>query len=127
VTQVLAAFIISLIKISIDLQLLRLFFPPGVARTIFFKLLCIQIAVNLVLYTCVAFVQIFQCTPRQKIWEPQIEGKCLSTQSGAYFEAGIDIVTCIVQLVVPIYFVFKLRLSWGKKIGIGAIFGTGTL
>lgn len=62
-------------KLSILLLILRVFCT--VQRDCFYWLTQILIIVNSMFYIVYFFMSIFQCSPRGKIWMPEIEGRCL--------------------------------------------------
>jgi hypothetical protein len=72
-------------------------------------------------------MEIFQCHPREKIWNPLIPGSCVDVRASFIFTASVNLVSDIMLLVLPIYFVLQLQMSLNRKIGISAIFASGLL
>ena len=77
----------------------------------------------------VAFVfEIVMCTPREKIWNPLMQGgHCFSFE--AIFQASgvFNVISDFVILILPMPCVWKLRMPLKKKILMTAIFATGFL
>jgi hypothetical protein len=71
--------------------------------------------------------QIFACSPREKIWHPLIEGKCLDLASILISGAVVNIVSDFSILILPIYSVWQLQLNTARKIGVSSVFATGLL
>lgn len=62
-------------KLSILLLILRVF--CSVHYDLFYWLTQVLIWVNSIFYGIYFFIPIFSCRPRKKIWNPEVEGKCL--------------------------------------------------
>ncbi|KAF7714837.1 Uncharacterized protein PECH_000034 [Penicillium ucsense] len=74
------------------------------------------------------FSSIFLCRPIHKFWDvsyPRDRGYCLPRQPIWYFNAGFQIASDMVILVMPMPMLWKLHLPWRQKAGIIAVFGTG--
>ena len=112
-------------KLSVLLQLQHIFIPKR--RTPIFFVIQALIWANLAFYLAYLFVDIFQCVPRRKIWEPTVPGKCISTNVLNLAPAGINIVSDCLILVLPIVLVFRLKMTLKNKLAIAAIFSSGSL
>ena len=93
-------------------------------QTVFFVIQAL-IWANLAFYFAYLWVDIFQCVPRSKIWDPSVPGKCISTDALLIAPAGINIVSDCLILVLPIVLVFQLQITLKYMITIGAIFSSG--
>lgn len=113
------------VKLSILLLILRIFL--SVDRDLFFWITHLLIVVNTIFYVVSFFVAIFLCHPREKIWNPVMPGTCIDNKTLYIFSAGFNVVSDIAMLSVPIYLIWALQMSIKRKIGVSAIFGTGTL
>ena len=82
---------------------------------------------NLAFYFAYFWVDVFQCVPRRKIWDPSLPGRCISTTLLLIAPAGINIASDCLILVLPIFLVFRLQMTLKNKLGMGAIFGSGFL
>ena len=112
-------------KTSVLLQLQHIFVTSR--RQPVFLVIQALIWANLAFYLAYLWVNIFQCVPRRKIWEPNVPGTCISMNVLFIAPAGINIVSDCLILVLPIILVFRLQITLKNKIAIGAIFGSGLL
>ena len=72
-------------------------------------------------------VVIFQCSPVQKAWHPEIKGKCLELLAFFYISFGIKLGTDFIIFILPIPVLWKTTLPQGKKIGVSIMFLLGLL
>lgn len=112
-------------KLSILLQYIRIFMPHHTG--IMYGITHLIIWFNLLLYTAVTFVEIFQCTPRAKIWQPQLPGHCINVNVAFITTAAINIVSDIAMLILPLNAIWHLHMPSNRKWGMSAVFGTGVL
>ena len=110
-------------KLSILLLYLRVFSP---ARRVRFAILAVILA-NAAFYIIAVFVEIFQCSPRKKIWLPWIEGKCINQVRAQIAAAVWNTLSDFVILILPLNTVRALKIKKSAKIGMIAIFATGLL
>jgi hypothetical protein len=73
------------------------------------------------------FVEIFQCVPRKKIWNPTVQGKCININQTFVATGVINVVDDWVILILPLVWTWKLQLRTKQKIGVSLIFATGLL
>jgi hypothetical protein len=85
------------------------------------------IAFVLVSYISIVFAVAFECRPIQRMWNKAIPGHCFKQQGLAYTGAGVNAVSDLYILLVPIPAVLSLPLSKGRKFRILTIFGLGIL
>ncbi|KAF7514167.1 hypothetical protein GJ744_004492 [Endocarpon pusillum] len=112
--------IILITKISILLLYSKLFAPSRKSAT--------YINIQLLLYLCILFytaitlAKIFQCTPRTKIWNPTLPGRCIKL--GALFIASSVFNTSsdFAILVIPIFVVWRLQIPIERKVWISVAF-----
>ncbi|KAI8944871.1 hypothetical protein F4801DRAFT_570300 [Xylaria longipes] len=82
---------------------------------------------NLIFYTAIMFVFIFACVPRERIWNPTVDGHCIDTTAAIVGSGTINLVSDFTILVVPIAAVLNLKIPLKKKIGVAAVFAVGIL
>lgn len=125
VDEVYYTILIFITKLSILLQYLRIFVPnrQGAAYYIAHFL----IWANLIAYLIIAFLALFQCTPRERIWDPRVPGKCLNF--GAILAAGgiVNVISDFSVLALPLVSTWQLQMATKHKIGISAVFAIGFL
>jgi len=53
-------------------------------------------------YTAATIISIFECTPVEKAWKTSLPGKCINTSSFLYATAGMDVITSLLIIFIPI-------------------------
>ncbi|KAL8707500.1 MAG: hypothetical protein Q9220_007490 [cf. Caloplaca sp. 1 TL-2023] len=123
VSQFFYPIVILTSKVSILLLYLRVFAPARMTWLLIHAVLW----VNVIAYLAGFFAEIFQCRPREKIWKPWIQGKCLN-QWGLQLASGIfNTASDLILIILPIGTVKNLVLKKSTKIGLMMIFGTASL
>lgn len=112
-------------KLSLLLLILRIFL--SVQRGVLWWVTILLMAVNGIFYIIFFFVPIFLCSPRAKIWNQDMPGRCLQPKILYLASAIFNMVSDIAMLSVPIYLIWNLQMSVQRKIGLSLIFGTGSL
>ena len=74
-----------------------------------------------------ALVLIFQCIPREKIWNTTIPGQCINPEASTIASGVFNFVLDLLIFVLPIYAIFRLRMTLKRKLGICAVFAIGLL
>ena len=117
--------LICITKLSILLQYLRVFVPLRTG-TIYY-LICGLIWLNVVLYSSVCVVEICQCIPRSKIWEPNTPGHCINNYVAFIITACFNVVSDFSILLLPIGCIWNLQMTTRRKIELSSIFTLGLL
>lgn len=116
---------ICLVKLAILIQLLRIFAP---ARTTKMYWACISLSIITVLFYIVClFLRVFQCSPREKIWNPNVPGTCIGVQATVIASASLNVVLDFVMLLLPVTRAWQLQIPKSKKWAIAVVFATGFL
>jgi hypothetical protein len=115
-----------LAKLGILLQIKRIFGGVRGVKTYLFWATSVVIAIVTSAYVATIFLLIFACNPIKKAWTPFLEGKCHDSAAGIV-SGIVNVVSDFLIKSLPIWEIYKLQLSLQKKIGVGAIFGTGLL
>lgn len=114
-------------KLAIILDLTSIFVPLR-SRNLFFWVSHTVLALNLAFYIAGFFMEVFACTPREKIWNKLvIGGTCLDWISGIITSGVINMISDVVILILPQTVIWKLHISKEKKIGISVLFAIGIL
>ncbi|KAI1778531.1 hypothetical protein F4818DRAFT_456328 [Hypoxylon cercidicola] len=92
-----------------------------------YKAIWALIWMNLVFYLILTFLFLFSCIPREKIWNPAIDGHCIDQQNNIVATSGINVVSDVTILIVPLVAIAKLQLPLKTKIGSAAVFAIGIL
>lgn len=112
-------------KLAILLQYLRIFVPNKQSKTYYFTQSLIW--TNFVFYVVLGFCAAFMCSPRERIWNPLVPGKCLSL-AGILIAGGvINIFSDFCVLALPLTSIWQLQMATRHKIGISAVFAVGLL
>ncbi|KAG8424736.1 hypothetical protein J3458_001505 [Metarhizium acridum] len=114
-------------KISVGLLLLRVVWETAHWR----KRIVIFAITSALVITVINIVLTFvQCSPVEALWNPalvaQAKAKCWppSVQTDfAIFLSSWNILTDVFLAVLPVTFMYNLKLSWRKKIGLCALLG----
>lgn len=116
---------IFLAKLSILLLYLRIFVPVKWSKTYY--------AIHLILWSNFLFyignipTEIWTCTPREKLWDPTIDGHCINNDAVIVTGGVINVISDFGILLIPLVCIGRLHMPWVKKIGVSAVFATGFL
>ena len=116
---------ICLAKVSILLQLGRIFVPDNV--TLSYRAIQALIALNVLFFTSCFFLELFWCSPREKIWNQALPGTCVNITLSFIITATINIVSDVSMLLMPLYWVWQLQMNSSFKWRVSAVFATGIL
>ena len=97
--------------------------PTGTFRTT----IRLLIVANFLLYFSLGLAFVFACTPREKIYHPLVEGTCISATSAMTASSGLNILSDLIILVLPLFGIAKLQLPLKKKLLIASVFALGIL
>lgn len=116
---------IMVTKLSILMLYRRIFIPPrwGVFDIILRVLKCVVI----LFYVSTSIVKFAQCSPRPKIWNPQLPGTCININDLLNTSGMFNFVTDVLILLIPVKAVWKLHMKKKKKLQIVAIFTVGAM
>ncbi len=117
--------IIFLTKLSILLQMRRLFTTRG--RDRFRTLIDAVMWLNALFYFADTFIEIFQCVPRSKIFNPQEHGRCVNNNYAIIITACINILSDMSIFVLPLVKIWRMQMPVRRKVGISTIFAFGFL
>lgn len=110
--------IILITKISILLLYSKLFAPSRKSLT--------YINIQLLLYLCILFymaitlAKIFQCTPRTRIWDKALPGRCINLAALFIVSSVFNTSSDIAILLIPIFVVWGLQIPFQRKVWISA-------
>ncbi|KAH6675008.1 hypothetical protein B0J14DRAFT_653183 [Halenospora varia] len=111
---------LTLTKLSIVLQYLRVFVGPRIRRA------CWATIWLILLYGFQAtFISAFNCYPVSGFWDLSVKSKCISKEFLWFFNASFNILTDIIIIGLPMPVVSNLQIPAKQKILIMAIFALG--
>lgn len=117
--------LISLAKISVCLFLLRIF-----QATPFRYITYGMITINSAIAVTWILVDSFHCIPVHLAWtgwENIESGRCINFITSTFVNGFVNIAVDVIMVMMPMYEVFKLRLSLRKKMGVAIMFGMGLI
>lgn len=118
--------VLAFVKASILVFLLRL---GGHDNTIF-RVIWTLMFINIAHGIAVFFGALFQCTPIETNWRPELRAdpdtKCIDN-SFHIIQSSLTILTDVCVLALPFWIFLSLRMSRGNKIAVLAVFAVGTL
>ncbi|KAL8734527.1 MAG: hypothetical protein Q9166_001427 [cf. Caloplaca sp. 2 TL-2023] len=71
------------------------------------------------------FAILFSCYPIESYWNKAIVGKCVNEHTLSWGVTGSELATNIIMLVLPIPWLWDLRLPWTKKLALIGLFMLG--
>jgi len=110
-------------RLSILLMYIRIFFPVGSFRTLFWWVIQGVIWLNLLYTVSLILVLTLQCVPYHLPWGHS----CVNQWLILVLASVINIISDIAVLVIPIASIIKLRTTRRKKWAIWALFAFGAL
>jgi hypothetical protein len=114
---------ILFIKLSILLLYLRIS-PERKFRIAVQLVIAIVVGYNL----ASAFANLFSCNPISKTWDVSItEGSCINRPLFYFANAGANIGTDVIMIVLPIPMLWNLQLPMRQKLALIGIFMAGSL
>ncbi|KAK5653716.1 hypothetical protein OQA88_8747 [Cercophora sp. LCS_1] len=108
------------VKASVLLYYLR--FPSSRA----FRYATYSVLVVSVGYTFTGFLAFaYSCTPIEYYWDKSIDGKCIDSSAALLARAILNVATDACILLLPIWLLWPLRLSCGRKLGVTVVLMAG--
>ena len=111
-------------KLSIHFQFLRIFVRTRRGNESMFWVITAIIVTNILFYIIEFFLDIFQCSPRNRGWNREILGKYIGEYNIIY-TAGFNVISDTIILILPLSRIWRLQMSTRKKVGVSSIFSTG--
>ncbi|TQN64173.1 Satratoxin biosynthesis SC1 cluster protein 4 [Colletotrichum shisoi] len=120
VAEIFYAWNLGWTKLSLMLMYYRIFHIP------FFKKMTWFVAAFVFAWViCITFLFIFICVPVEKLWYPDVPGRCINQVATWIANAASTISTDLLILLLPLPQVWKLQLQKAEKIALTFAFGLG--
>lgn len=120
VAEVLYAWNLGWTKLSLLLMYYRIFRVP------YFKKMAWFVSSFVFAWViCITFLFIFICIPVEKLWYPDIPGRCINQVGTWIANAASTIFTDVVILMLPLPPIWKLQLGRSEKLGLTTAFALG--
>lgn len=118
-----------LVKTAILLDLTRMFVPRGTRTKSFFwwgamAIIFVQITAG------AAFIILLtvRCTPFEATYNSFIVGKCYFELTPLQLGSGaIQVISDCAAFLLPQPVIWKLKMTWQKRLGVSVVFGVGLL
>lgn len=114
---------LNVTKISILLLYLRIFIQKWL-RIGCYVLLALVTTYGLI---SVFYSSVFQCTPVSKAYHKSIPGHCIDVRKTWQANAGFNIASDLMILVLPMPAIYSLQMTIKHKLGLIFLFGLGSL
>ncbi|KAL3449199.1 hypothetical protein BJX65DRAFT_273008 [Aspergillus insuetus] len=112
-------------KVAMLLQLKRIFL--GATRGKLYWLHEVLLWTNIPCYLAIMFSFAFGCVPREKLWNPELPGRCISVNGLLIGSSVLNVVSDVTILLLPLVVIIRLQLPARSKMILAAVFGTGIL
>ena len=76
-------------------------------------------------YVATTFVKVWECTPRERIWNKSVPGTCIKISSLLNTSGLFNTITDTMILLVPVKSVWNLHMTMKRKVGVVAVFTVG--
>ena len=110
-------------KLAILLIYRRVFVPR--CWGVFDWTLRIFMAILIFFYLATFLVKIWECNPRERIWDRSIPGKCVNVSSLLNASGLFNTLTDIIILLIPVKSVWNLNMTTIRKVGVVGAFTVG--
>ncbi|KAM0723493.1 hypothetical protein Q7P37_000480 [Cladosporium fusiforme] len=121
VAEILYAFNLGWTKLSLLLMYYRIFRVP------YFKKMAWAVGIFVMAWVvCITFLFIFICVPVEKLWYPDIPGRCINQVATWIANAASTLLTDVIILMMPMPQLWSLQLTTREKIGLTCAFGLGS-
>lgn len=78
-------------------------------------------------YVATTIVKIWECTPRERIWNRSIPGTCVNISSLLNTSGLFNTISDVLILLVPVKAVWNLKMDKARKIGVVLVFTVGLM
>ncbi|KAI0890591.1 uncharacterized protein GGS22DRAFT_194561 [Annulohypoxylon maeteangense] len=102
----------------------RRVFSPFRRKPFDISIVCL-ITVLILFYGSTTIVKIWECIPRERIWDKSIPGRCISTDILLDTSGLFNTLTDFIMLLLPVKAVWKLKLKVKQKVLVVGVFTFG--
>lgn len=111
-------------KISILVQVDRMF-SGNKQRLVFWSVRALAY-LNALVYIVMFFTNVFACSPRAKIMDPSLDGKCIPQKNIILTSGTVNVVSDVLVLLFAVWGVSRLQLSGKRQMLVAVIFSIGS-
>lgn len=113
-----------LLRLAIIVQIMRAFVPPR-TRNFTFWTGCGLIVANVLFWASITMLEIFSCSPMEKLWNPIIDGKCIDRHAYQVASAVMNMSSEMLILLLPQRVIWNLSLTKKQRLGLSSLFALG--
>ncbi len=92
-----------------------------------FTLIRVLIWANFFSFAGIFLSFILACVPREKIYHPNVDGRCINTDASIIATSAVNVVSDFSILMVPTIAIWQLQLPLKAKLGVATVFGIGIM
>jgi len=82
-------------------------------------------AILILFYFATSMVKIWECTPREKVWNKSVPGTCVNVSALLNTSGLFNTITDVIILLIAVKSVWSLHIDPHRKVGIIAVFTVG--
>ncbi|MCJ1249553.1 hypothetical protein MMC30_006779 [Trapelia coarctata] len=110
-------------KAAILMQLNNIF--TGTYKGVIRRCMQILIYANVIFYLSVTVAVIFECSPRERAWNPTVPGHCVNQNALLTSTGPANLISDFLIFFLPAWAVWHLQMTVHKKLGTCATFAIG--
>ncbi|KAI0133844.1 hypothetical protein BJ170DRAFT_176810 [Xylariales sp. AK1849] len=120
--------VLMLLKVAMLSEWCRILVPRNMRLNSVFWWSCI-VMISVQVAACVAIViaMNLQCIPHQASWDFTVKGTCFPLYTLQLGSGIIYLASDIIMFCLPQRLIWKLQMSWKKRLGVSVVFGLGLL
>ena len=125
ISEGLNVFGIGVVKISVCLALLRVVERARRGITLFLWSLLVLVATT---HLALAMLFFLHCRPLARLWNPKVNGSCMSTHTtvlAGYVGFAVDVVTDLLCAGIPVLVIHRLQMTFRTKVALCVLMGLG--
>ncbi|KAF1980072.1 hypothetical protein BU23DRAFT_444928, partial [Bimuria novae-zelandiae CBS 107.79] len=111
-------------KVSILVQVDRMF-SGNKQRMVFWSVRALAY-INVFCYTVMFFTNVFACTPRARIVDPAVDGKCISPSNLIVVSGTVNVASDVLVLLFTVWGISRLRLNGKRQTMVAFVFSIGS-
>lgn len=111
-------------KVSILVQVDRMF-SGNKQRMVFWSVRALAYIIAFT-YTIMFFANVFACTPRARIVDPMVDGKCISQNNLIIASSAINVSSDVLILLFAVWGISRVQLSGRRQTMVAVVFGIGS-
>ncbi|KAI0538554.1 hypothetical protein GGR58DRAFT_501059 [Xylaria digitata] len=123
----LCAVTITILKVSILLEWIRIFVPFGTHNRFYWTSMVVLV-LHTLFYIAWIILENLSCEPYRKIWDITVaKGHCIDIKKIYILEAGVNLFANFIIIALPQWTIWTLQMPIKKKIGVILVFAIGIL